>query len=171
VNESPFTFAGEPWRSAWKPPRGMNFQTLTMPDAVHEQITASWERWDSPLKPDGSAPFPIRQREEESRWAFHRRYLRTKRWKYTKFIRGAVTLPQVCFCGKRWDLDAHHVTYERLGNEALEDLVFLCREHHDAVERFYRRQRSGLSLAEATEWVGLDLWFGRNQTGELKAVA
>jgi len=27
--------------------------------------------------------------------------------------------------------DVHHITYERLGHEAMEDLRVLCRKHHD----------------------------------------
>lgn len=28
------------------------------------------------------------------------------------------------------NLDAHHLTYERLGKELPEDLIILCRKHH-----------------------------------------
>jgi 5-methylcytosine-specific restriction endonuclease McrA len=33
-------------------------------------------------------------------------------------------------CGSPWGLQVHHKTYERLGNETLDDLVCLCRDCH-----------------------------------------
>ena len=33
-------------------------------------------------------------------------------------------------CSSCLNLDAHHLTYERFGNELPEDLMILCRTHH-----------------------------------------
>ena len=33
-------------------------------------------------------------------------------------------------CCSCLNLDAHHLTYERFGNELPEDLMILCRTHH-----------------------------------------
>lgn len=47
-------------------------------------------------------------------------------------------------CGDPWD-DLHHMTYARMGSERHDDLVPLCREHHDALHRAY----------EAGKWRGM----------------
>ena len=44
--------------------------------------------------------------------------------------------PRVCRCGARSNLKLHHRTYERLGNERDEDLMYLCGACH---EREHRR--------------------------------
>lgn len=38
-------------------------------------------------------------------------------------------------------LDVHHLTYERLYNEAMGDLMLLCRKCHEAVEQAIQRKR------------------------------
>lgn len=59
-------------------------------------------------------------------------YLRSPRWKDTR--EGALTRAgghcQLCRSTK--SLNVHHNTYERVGNELPEDLVVLCRKHHEA---------------------------------------
>jgi len=39
-------------------------------------------------------------------------------------------------CGSRKDIEVHHLTYVRFGNEAMTDLVTLC---HDCHEKAHRR--------------------------------
>lgn len=53
-------------------------------------------------------------------------------------------LPICAVCGAAWidpitetTLDLHHHTYERLGDELFDDLVALCRNHHDFVHRAF----------------------------------
>ena len=48
--------------------------------------------------------------------------LRTKRLKFDNW--------RCCMCGTGENLSVHHVTYERLGNEDLNDLITLCRDCH-----------------------------------------
>jgi len=33
-------------------------------------------------------------------------------------------------CGVPWGLEVHHLTYDNLGDESLEDLICLCRDCH-----------------------------------------
>ena len=40
-------------------------------------------------------------------------------------------LPQTCIVCRDVNVDLHHKTYQRLGEEKLTDLVPLCRNHHD----------------------------------------
>lgn len=63
----------------------------------------------------------------------YREYLRSKKWKE---IRKLVLIRDgyACVaCGCRYgDLQIHHVTYIRLGEELLEDLLTLCDDCHKA---------------------------------------
>lgn len=49
---------------------------------------------------------------------------------------------EVCcaVCGGEFE-DLHHLTYDRLGGERHEDMVALCRVHHDQVHRAYDQGR------------------------------
>jgi len=51
-------------------------------------------------------------------------------------------------CGTPWTLrdDLHHATYERLGAEAHDDLVPMCRACHEALHFILERSRSWLAL-------------------------
>ena len=60
----------------------------------------------------------------------YRRYLRTPHWRnfkrrfYEKFEYRCIV------CSARYGLHIHHLTYERLGHERLEDAVYLCGNCH-----------------------------------------
>lgn len=44
-------------------------------------------------------------------------------------------------CTSKSDLEVHHRTYERFGNEELGDLVTLCHECHEAITNVFRNRR------------------------------
>lgn len=61
-------------------------------------------------------------------------YLRSPHWR--QFRKSAEKhLPKVCPCGARRGLHLHHMTYERLGRERLEDVAWLCGDCHHALHR------------------------------------
>lgn len=50
--------------------------------------------------------------------------------------------PVCCVCGAKWTLrqgDLHHRSYARLGAEAWQDLIPMCREHHEALHTLMER--------------------------------
>lgn len=61
-------------------------------------------------------------------------YLSGVHWKrFKSAYRKCKLRPQTCLvCGDK-DVDLHHQTYERLGRERFEDVVPLCRTHHEMV--------------------------------------
>jgi predicted HNH restriction endonuclease len=68
------------------------------------------------------------------RMDYRTEYLASERWKETR-QRAIIAHGNVCLdCGERgsryYSLDVHHLTYERLGNEPVTDLVVLCRTCH-----------------------------------------
>ena len=73
----------------------------------------------------------------------YRTYLLSDSWRATRERYRASKLPQGCWVCRVPNVDLHHRTYARLGNEKVIDLVPLCREHHDQLHE-----------------EGLDLWDG-----------
>lgn len=62
-----------------------------------------------------------------------KKYMRSPEW---DIIRTAVKNRdnnQCVVCSSNKRLEAHHITYKRLGNEKLSDLITLCRNCHQAI--------------------------------------
>lgn len=57
-------------------------------------------------------------------------YLRSAKWKSKRKARIFQDSGQCVFCGSRHKLEVHHKTYQRFGNEQLNDLVTLCEACH-----------------------------------------
>ncbi len=72
-------------------------------------------------------------------------YLKTEHWQYTRRKVLADRGHQCEKCRKRGgELNVHHLTYERLGEEMPEDLQVLCRECHRWVHFPMRRIEADL---------------------------
>jgi hypothetical protein len=76
----------------------------------------------------------------------YRGYIRSQAWWDTKERYRASGLPQDCVVCFVPNVELHHKTYARLGNEPLTDLVPLCDLHHDELHER-----------------GMDLWRGPAQ--------
>ena len=75
----------------------------------------------------------------------YNQYISSKEWRER---RQSMSTDAVCFtCGTKDNLHLHHITYERIGNEKPEDLVWLCRKHHKSIHKFARRKRIPLHRA------------------------
>lgn len=72
-------------------------------------------------------------------------YLKTDHWKDFK-QRWRASQKRRCMICSNPHYELHHITYERIGQELLEDVVPLCRAHH---ARAHRREREGVPLNEA----------------------
>lgn len=62
---------------------------------------------------------------------FYESYLRSARWQR---FRAIIMVAAACTCADCGGpaVDVHHLTYQRLGSERLEDVLPLCRECHEA---------------------------------------
>lgn len=72
-------------------------------------------------------------------WSARRRRW-TEEWQRRAAVHRHSAAPQCAVCGRLWTLrdgDLHHATYDRLGAEDFEDLVPLCRPHHEALHQMY----------------------------------
>jgi hypothetical protein len=88
--------------------------------------------------------------------ADHTRYIQSARWKG----RAAQHLRRHprCVCGRRDQLQVHHLSYNHAGegNEPDRDLLTLCRRHHELAHEYersgqYGQPYAGRTLREATE--------------------
>jgi hypothetical protein len=85
------------------------------------------------------------------------RYLDSKEWQSKKREYWNSNRPHRCWvCDEAWTLNAkgfnfHHVSYANLYQEPIEDLVLLCREHHQAIEEQWKVWRlTGVDLETMT---------------------
>jgi 5-methylcytosine-specific restriction endonuclease McrA len=61
-----------------------------------------------------------------------REYLKSQKWKkMKKFIHFRDGVCQLC--GSDKNLEVHHITYDRLGDENPDDLILLCRTCHQDI--------------------------------------
>lgn len=85
-------------------------------------------------------------RLERLGYASYDQYLASTHWRETRArYQAAPDLPQACICGET-EVDLHHKTYVRLGEERLTDLVPLCRRCHHMVHLLVRRGEMTLDL-------------------------
>jgi hypothetical protein len=71
-------------------------------------------------------------------------YLASPHWTDFKTRYRLSSLPQSCLVCSSPSVTLHHLSYERLGDERLEDVVPLCWPHHEAVHAFLADKGLGL---------------------------
>ncbi len=85
---------------------------------------------------------PSRPRKRKGSWTGnYEAYLRSDEWTAKRRVileRDGYRCP----CGSRRHLHVHHLTYERLGHELLDDLVTLCRGCHRRLHAGVRPART-----------------------------
>ena len=61
----------------------------------------------------------------------YKSYLKSDTWldKKRELERTEIKMCWVCYAKKK-KLDVHHLTYNNLGNEKIDQLIYLCRIHH-----------------------------------------
>ena len=72
----------------------------------------------------------------------YRQYIRSDEWEKKREERLKKDGYKCQECGTAKNLEVHHITYERLGNEDINDLITLCKECHENIHRIdiYRKQ-------------------------------
>jgi 5-methylcytosine-specific restriction endonuclease McrA len=87
----------------------------------------------------------------------YKQHLRSRKWKLLCSEKKRQAGGQCEKCGCYWILQVHHVTYERLGNERLSDLMAVCKfcheEMHDKIQADRDADRSRrLQEAQLDGW-------------------
>lgn len=79
-------------------------------------------------------------RLRELGYTSYRQYLRAPHWRAKRVEYAASDdVPKDCICGETEGLQLHHMTYERIGDEALSDLTPLCPTCHQMVHALEAR--------------------------------
>lgn len=84
------------------------------------------------------------------RFYYRKIYLRSKHWRRLRAQvahRASFTCERKGCAAYGQNLDVHHKTYERIGHERLDDLVYLCRTDHKRVEN------GQMVLLKSGEWL------------------
>ena len=67
--------------------------------------------------------------------------MQSDKWKHKRLLRLKVDRFKCRTCSNTEDLEVHHVSYQNLGNEDLEDLITLCKDCHNAITNVIRQRR------------------------------
>jgi hypothetical protein len=83
----------------------------------------------------------------------YRRYIRSAKWFAFRKSYFEVVPEECVICGSKEHVNLHHRTYERLGHERFEDVVPLCRAHHDRLHKVFKEKYgdSSVTLSQFTE--------------------
>lgn len=89
-------------------------------------------------------------------------YIKSVRWrqKRLEFISQHPT--GRCFCGEYKNLHVHHATYDRLGNERLDDLRLVCHSCHDMIHYYHKNAGIPHTLEQATNDY-IKMWLEGNE--------
>lgn len=66
-------------------------------------------------------------------------YLQSEAWLERRNARLAIANHRCPICGTRKNLQVHHLTYKRIFQEPMEDLLPLCSDHHEIAEGLIKR--------------------------------
>lgn len=86
-------------------------------------------------------------------------YINSSQWKDKRLRRLRKDKFRCRTCWNEDNLQVHHLTYERLGHEEIDDLITLCRECHEAITNVIRGRRydnSDINFSDNQERVRLD---------------
>jgi len=66
-------------------------------------------------------------------------YLQSEAWSNKREQKLILSYRKCAVCGTNKHLHIHHLTYERIFREEMDDLMVLCRVHHEAVEEMIKK--------------------------------
>lgn len=87
--------------------------------------------------------------KSDGRWVDYDTYLRSPHWQDVRRRYWGSEEPHLakeCICGETENLQLHHMTYERVGRERLEDLTPLCPTCHNMIHVLVDRGELGLDF-------------------------
>jgi 5-methylcytosine-specific restriction endonuclease McrA len=99
-----------------------------------ESIVTRWRDRQEAFYKERAAQFEREQTDQDAKWwAWYNQYLLTAKWRSLR-DRVMARDNHVCRgCHQARATQVHHLTYERVGNEMLFDLVAICDACHDNV--------------------------------------
>lgn len=117
-------------------------------EIAHRTLSLKQKNEARPATYGGRAPWvqEIVTRWRAKWWVVYKEYLLSPEWRLKRKEVLGRDWHTCCFCRKAPATQVHHLTYERVGDEPLEDLVSSCKPCH---EEHHSRRRVGLPFVEA----------------------
>lgn len=107
-------------------------------------------------------------------WGNYDKYLLTKHWKNLR-LKIAEERKHICEkCNKiiKKGYHIHHLTYERIGNEKSDDLMFLCNNCHNKIHNGkiekYKKSNKNKELNIPKNYINSDNYKNKNQLKKFK---
>ena len=101
----------------------------------------AWALWKRPVyRKTKWVPFYKYQEK------YRTQYLKSNIWNMRRRNFYVRNKRECAVCGYKKGAELHHITYARKGNEADQDLIVLCRMHHDDFHA------SGLPISKSRSW-------------------
>lgn len=88
----------------------------------------------------------VRHQEDAKWWDWYRAYLRSEGWRWRRARVLSRAKGRCEGCGVADATEVHHLTYARVGQEMLFDLVAICHPCHEAVTEGDRKRRASWGL-------------------------
>ena len=82
-------------------------------------------------------------------FASYDHYLASPHWSAFKIVYQSSGRPMACQVCKSPKIQLHHHTYERLGQESIDDVTPLCNDHHEQVHKILKDAKK---FVEQTAW-------------------
>ena len=121
------------FKKAFEQSRADAFERFTEVSKKHHQT------WDSRYALGLNQP---ERSFSERWWELYNQYLASPEWNSKKIRVRARDYGRCQLCRSDSFLDVHHLTYNRVGDEALFDLVTLCRHCHDQEEALKKESKN-----------------------------
>jgi len=110
-------------------------------DCIHDW--ADWVLKTAHCPACDHSPHPTAERLDQLRTMPYSEYLLTPEWQETRLAKLDQAGHECRKCGAHKTLHVHHLTYDHVGHEWLEELVVLCRDCHEVVHGERDEQRQG----------------------------
>ena len=113
--------------------------SIHSPDALPFYDESIQENWYAERKANSDARIneynEKKAQEQSAWWAWYNEYLKSDKWQ-RKRRRVLLRDNEKCqACQDRKATEVHHLTYDRVGDEPLFDLVSICKTCHDFIHR------------------------------------
>lgn len=73
----------------------------------------------------------------------YKKYLNSKEWKERRLQRLEIDGYKCACCGTDKNLNVHHLTYDMIGSEEMDDLITMCKDCHKSIHDRYGEGKQG----------------------------
>jgi hypothetical protein len=92
------------------------------------------------------------KRLRELGFSSYSEYLKSDTWKTNKkrLLSSKRFREKKCFCGSTKSVCIHHITYKNIGNEKVQDVIPVCKFHHEMIHNYEKEKDCSIRKATHT---------------------